>query len=105
MAKTFYTIGETAELLGLNVSMVRYWSNEFPRFVKPERNAKGNRLYRESDIEALKRIDYLVNVRKMTLEGARKALGAERTSVDREGRVLEALKDIREQLVEVRKSL
>ena len=105
MAKTFYTIGETAELLGLSVSMIRYWSNEFPRFVKPERNAKGNRLYRESDIESLKRINHLVNVRKLTLEGARKALAAERTSVDREGRVLETLKGIREQLMAVRKAL
>ena len=54
MEKYLYTIGEVAEILGENVSLVRFWSNEFPKFIRPQRNAKGNRLYTKEDIETFK---------------------------------------------------
>ena len=60
MEKYLYTIGEVAEILGENVSLVRFWSNEFPKFIKPQRNAKGNRLYTKEDIETFKYIHLLV---------------------------------------------
>ena len=44
MEKYLYTIGEVAEILGESVSLVRFWSNEFAKFIKPQRNARGNRL-------------------------------------------------------------
>ena len=40
MEKYLYTIGEVAEILGENTSLVRFWANEFPKFIKPQRNAK-----------------------------------------------------------------
>ena len=43
MAKLLYTMGEVAETLGESTSAVRYWSNYFDKFIKPSRNAKGNR--------------------------------------------------------------
>ena len=30
MDKLYYTIGETAEILGESTSLVRFWSNSFP---------------------------------------------------------------------------
>ncbi len=33
MEKLYYTIGEAAEMLGENVSLVRYWSDNFSRFL------------------------------------------------------------------------
>ena len=56
MEKLYYTIGEAAEMLGENVSLVRYWSDNFSRFLKPHRNAKGNRMYTADDLEVLKQI-------------------------------------------------
>ena len=44
MEKLFYSIGEVSELLQVNTSAVRYWTNEFSKFLKPKRNAKGNQL-------------------------------------------------------------
>ena len=35
MAKLFYTIGEAANILGENVSLVRYWSEYFVKLLKP----------------------------------------------------------------------
>ena len=45
MEKLYYSIGEVAGILGESVSLVRFWSNSFPKFIKPKRNAKGNRQF------------------------------------------------------------
>ena len=70
MEKVFYTIGEVAEILGESASLVRYWTNTFSKFLKPKRNAKGNRLYKKEDIDTIKQIHLLVKTEGMTLEGA-----------------------------------
>lgn len=105
MAKLYYTIGETADILSENVSCVRYWTGCFPSQLSPHRNAKGNRLYTETDIEALKRIKFLLKDRGLTIEGAQKALEADSASVDRRVKAIESLQKIREQLKEIRRSL
>ena len=105
MEKYFYTIGEVADILGENTSLVRFWSNEFPKFIKPQRNAKGNRLFTKEDVETFKHIHMLVNVEGMTLEGVAKRLKGDRKEVISKARVLESLKDIRQQLAEIRETL
>ncbi|MGN0201327.1 MAG: MerR family transcriptional regulator [Candidatus Cryptobacteroides sp.] len=103
--KLYYTIGEVSSLLGESTSLVRFWTNSFSRFLKPKRNAKGNRLYTSEDIAVLKQIHLLVKVQGMTLDGAAKKMSADKKAVDGKVKVLESLKNIRKQLVEVRKSL
>ncbi|MGM9764349.1 MAG: MerR family transcriptional regulator [Candidatus Cryptobacteroides sp.] len=105
MGKYLYKISEVAEQLGESVSLVRYWSNEFEQFVKPQRNAKGNRMYTEQDIEMLKQIYRLVKIEGQTLEGAAKTLKGGRKDVLNRIKVVERLTAIREQLVEIRASL
>lgn len=105
MAKMIYTMGEVAQMLGENPSAIRYWSNYFEKFVKPQRNAKGNRLFHPEDIETLKQIQFLIKNQGLTLEGAKQRLTEDRRSVDRRVKALASLKAIREQLVQVRKSL
>lgn len=105
MEKYFYTIGEVAEMLGENVSLIRFWSNEFPKFIKPQRNAKGNRLFTKEDIETFKHIHLLVKVEGLTLEGAAKRLKGEKKDVINKSQVLDSLKAIRQQLAEIRETL
>ena len=105
MAKMIYTMGEVAEMLGENASAVRYWSNYFEKFIKPQRNAKGNRLYHPEDVETLKQIQYLLKNQGLTLEGARQRLTEDRRSVDKRVKAIGVLKGIREELVQVRKAL
>ncbi|MBR4166403.1 MAG: MerR family transcriptional regulator [Bacteroidales bacterium] len=105
MDKLYYTIGEAAEILGESTSLVRFWSNSFPKYIKPKRNAKGNRLFTQEDMDCLKQIHLLVKEQGLTLEGASKKLAAERKKVDGRVKALDRLKEIRSQLVEVRKSL
>ncbi|MBR1575527.1 MAG: MerR family transcriptional regulator [Bacteroidales bacterium] len=105
MEKLYYTISETAEMLGESTSLIRFWSNSFPKYIKPYRNAKGNRLFTVGDIDTLRQIHYLVKTKGLTLEGAARQLASDRSSVDKRVRALDSLKEIRAQLVEVRKSL
>ena len=105
MDKLYYTIGEVSELLGETTSLVRFWSNSFPKYIKPKRNAKGNRLYTEEDLDCLKQIHLLVKEQGLTLEGAAKKLSDDRKKVEGRVKVLDSLKEIRAQLVEVKKSL
>ena len=74
MDKLYYTIGEVSEILGESSSLVRFWTNSFSRYLKPKRNAKGNRLYTQEEIEVLKQIHLLVKVQGMTLDGAAKKM-------------------------------
>ena len=105
MEKLYYTIGEAAEILGESTSLVRFWSNSFPKYINPKRNAKGNRLFTAEDMECLKQIHLLVKEQGLTLEGASKKLAADRRTIDGRVKALDSLKEIRRQLIEVKKSL
>ena len=105
MAKLLYTMGEVAAELGENTSAIRYWSNYFEQFVKPQRNAKGNRLYHPEDIDTLKQIQDLLKKQGLTLEGTRQRMTEDRRTVEKRVKVIDMLKSIREDLVQVKKSL
>lgn len=105
MAKLLYTMGEVADMLSEAPSAVRYWSNYFEKYVKPQRNAKGNRLYHPEDIETLKQIQFMVKKQGLTLEGAMQKMREDHRSVDRRVKALDSLKAIREQLVAVRTAI
>lgn len=105
MEKYFYTVGEVAEIIGESTSLVRFWANEFPKFIRPQRNAKGNRLFTKEDVETFKHIHLLVKVEGRTLEGAAKRLKGEKKDVINKAKVLDSLKGIRQQLTEIRSEL
>lgn len=105
MEKLFYSISEAAEAIGESVSLVRFWSNSFESFIKPHRNGKGNRMYSVADIETLKQIHLLVKEKGMTLEGAASVMQGDRSKVQRGVKAIDSLKEIRAQLVEIKKSL
>ncbi|MBQ7269718.1 MAG: MerR family transcriptional regulator [Bacteroidales bacterium] len=105
MEKLYYSIGEVALMLGEPVSLVRYWSNYFSRFVKPSRTGKGNRQFTASDVEALKQIHFLVKDKGLTLDGAMRSMRGDKAKVAAPVKVLDALKSIRDQLTEIKKML
>ena len=105
MEKLYYTIGEVALILGESTSLVRFWSNSFEKYIKPHRNAKGNRLYTADDIELLKQVYYLVKIKGMTLSGAAVQLDTARKAVSGKVKAIESLKEIRSQLLDIRKNI
>lgn len=102
--KLFYSISEVSEILGENASLVRFWSDKFSGFVKPERNNKGNRKFTPKDVETLKVIHYLVKERGMTLEGAADRLRENRGGLERKTEVVERLQGIKAELQKISRS-
>ena len=76
MSGQTYRIGEAATLLNLKTYVLRFWEMEFPQ-IAPLRTEKGQRLYTEADLAALRRIRYLLHERGLTIEGARRILAEE----------------------------
>ena len=103
--KLYYTIGEVSRILGENTSLVRFWAQKFPDFIKPARNKKGNRLFTAQDLANFKVIYYLVKERGMTLEGAARRMRDNITGEDRRVDVISRLNDIKEKLLEISASL
>ena len=71
--KLYHPIGEVAEMLQVNPSLLRYYETEFPT-LRPHKNKKGNRFYTDSDIDLLRQILHLTRDCGYTLEGARQQL-------------------------------
>jgi DNA-binding transcriptional MerR regulator len=71
--KKYFTIGEAADMLGVNRSVLRFWETEFEE-ISPRKTRKGRRMYNHKDIELLQQIHFLVKVKKFTLQGAREKL-------------------------------
>lgn len=102
--KLFYTIGEVADMFDVNVSHIRFWTNEFST-LKPAKNNKGNRLYTGEDIEKLKKIHELVKVQGYTLKGAQAQLKEEKKAVKSNEPLVKSLQKIRRSLLEVHNKL
>lgn len=71
--RLYWSIGEVAEELGVNTSLLRYWEKEFGT-LRPKRTSKGDRLYTAADIDQLRRIQHLVKEKGFTLQGAKSEL-------------------------------
>lgn len=102
--KLYYSIGEVADMFGVNTSLIRFWEKEFD-VLKPKKNAKGNRLFTPEDLDNLKIIYHLVKERGYTLQGAREKLKDNKNDVAENVAIIEKLQDIRKFLVEVKKSI
>jgi DNA-binding transcriptional MerR regulator len=103
--KLYYSIGEVAQMFGLNESTLRYWEQEFP-FLKPKVSGPSKvRQYTEKDIEQVRLIHNLVKVRGFKIAAAKKMINANRKGVDRKADVLESLIDLRTELQALKKQL
>lgn len=100
-------MGEVTEMFDVEASLIRYWCSQFS-CLRPKRNAKGNRLFTKQDIERLKRIYHLLKEKKMTIEGAQKAMrkrNIEAEENDSDIKLLEQLQSLRAMLVEMREGI
>jgi len=68
------SIGEISKYLGINISTLRYWEEEFKQFLRPERTEGGQRRYSAENIKILQEIKYLIEVEKYTIEGAKRRM-------------------------------
>ena len=73
-----YRIGEVAEMVAVEPYVLRYWETEFPT-LRPAKSPHGQRLYRDSDVDAVLAIKRLLYEEGFTIAGARKQLQEQRT--------------------------
>ena len=102
--KTYYTIGEVANMFGLNTSNIRYWENEFS-ILRPRKNKKGNRLFTERDVRYVHVIYQLLKVKGYTLAGAKQALKDKFSDYEERIIMLETLDKTRSFLLDLDKAL
>ena len=101
-AKLYYRIGEVAGLVGVEPHVLRYWETEF-RSIRPQKSAKGQRVYTRRDVETLLKVKELLYAHRFTIAGARRKLreggveppGPDDASVEEVQRMRRALLDIR----------
>ena len=101
--KRYYSIGEVASAFKVSQSKLRYWETEFKE-IAPKKKKNGIRKYTSENIEAIKQILYLREEKKLTIHGTRIALSSDSSSSQRE-KILERLKSIRQDLIDLHKSL
>ncbi|MBE7629915.1 MerR family transcriptional regulator [Tenacibaculum piscium] len=102
--KRYYKIGEVSKAFGVNVSLIRFWEQEF-EVIKPKKNAKGNRLFTKEDIENFKLIYNLVKERGFTLEGAKKKLKRNPEDVIRNHEIISKLEAVKAVLLNIKNQL
>ena len=102
--KLYFSIGEAAEILDVNTSLIRFWEKEFV-ILKPKKNKKGNRQFTKEDIENLKMIYHLVKERGFTLQGAKEKLKKGKTITKKEVDIVESLENVKSFLINLKKEL
>jgi DNA-binding transcriptional MerR regulator len=102
--KRYYKIGEVAKAFNVNASLIRFWEGEFD-IIKPKKNAKGNRLFTQQDVENFKLIYNLVKERGFTLDGAKQKLkqNPEKTVDNQE--IISRLEAVKAELIKIKNQL
>ncbi len=102
--KLYYSIKEVAEMVGENESLLRYWEKEFPS-IRPKKIGRNIRQYTKADIENIRMIHFLVKEKGMTLAGARQKLKQNPHDSRQTVEIVERLKAIKAELLNMRKEL
>lgn len=102
--KSYFTIGEVADLFKVSTSLIRFWEQEF-EILQPKKNKKGNRLFTRKDVDNLQIIYTLVKERGFTLKGAKEKLKSHSSEVAKSIQVQESLVKIKGFLMELKENL
>ena len=69
MEEMRYTISDAAKMVNVESHVLRYWEEQVP-FLSPKKDFAGRRVYSAADIQLIQRLNYLIEKRKFTLQGA-----------------------------------
>ena len=98
--KLFFKIGEVAEITKLEPHVLRYWESEFG-LIKPDKSGTGQRVYRRKDIETIFEIKKLLYEERFSIEGAKKRLLKKYKISDNSERILDTIKELKRDLLEI----
>lgn len=106
-SKLYYSISEVSELFDLNPSTIRFWEKEFEE-LHPIKNKKGNRLFKQKDIDLIKQIVELVKLKGFTIQGAKEQLknkSSKKITTNKNAEVIKKLSEIKEKLISLSNSI
>jgi len=103
--KLYYRTNELAKAFDVNASLLRFWEKEFSFLLKPKKNAKGERLFTQKDVENFKLIYHLVKENGYTLDGAKKKIRSERQKINKNVSIIERLEGVKAELKKIREQL
>jgi DNA-binding transcriptional MerR regulator len=101
--RQYYSIGEVADMFGVNQSLLRFWENEFD-IIQPRKNRKGDRHFRPIDIKNLELIYDLLRRRKLTIEGAKDFL-KKNSKAKEHFEMIQSLQSLKGFLLEIKAAL
>ncbi len=99
--KLYYSIGEVANIFDVNTSLIRFWEKEFD-IIKPKKNAKGNRMFTEEDVNNFFIIYHLVKERGFTLQGAKEKLKNNKEDTINQIEMVKSLNHVKSFLLELK---
>ena len=102
--KLYYSISEVASMIGVTESTLRFWEKEFPS-IKPQKAGRNIRQYTKEDIDEIRKVHHLLKEKGMKVEGARQVLLQNGKGQDVRIDMLQRLKFIRDELMEISKEL
>ena len=102
--KLYYSIGEIANMLNVNNSLIRFWEKEFD-IIKPKKNSRGNRIFTKNDVQNISLIHHLLKEKKYTIQGAKKKIRENKDGAKKNLAIIQNLKDIRNDLTQIRDEL
>ena len=98
--KIYYSIGEVAQMFGVNESLLRYWEKRFPQ-LSPKKAGRDVRQYTQEDIEMVRLIYFLVKEQRLTISGALQRLTHNKEQTMRNYEIARRLKAVRAELVQM----
>ena len=93
--KQYYIISEVAAYFQVKPSKIRYWESQFPH-LSPKRKSSGIRKYTLDDIQKIKTLVDLIDVKGLTIEGAKQAINARGVPKNENQVLINQLTDIRD---------
>lgn len=77
---------EICQLVGLEAHVLRYWESEFTQ-LRPRRGRAGERVYRQRELDLVRRIRELLYDEHLTIQAARRKLSEESRRTDHPGQI------------------
>ncbi len=102
--KKYYSIREVAEMIDEPQSTLRFWEKEIP-LLNPGKSSGGTRRYVQKDIDLLRQIKFLIEDQHLTLAGVNERLINHHDVDEKRMKVIEKLKEIRNELMAIRLEL
>ena len=102
--KSYYKINDVTEFTGETPSTLRYWENKFPE-LKPLRGGNGRRYYSASDIDVIRKIQFLIRTKGMHITAAKEQLHKNNKNISTRSSALQELYNVKEGLENLLQSL